>query len=103
MGNHRGEQISTALRGALQSDDPAYQLAAMNSLRQATGTDQGNSADAWVVTSIKILSSIVNPKGSLIASKTSSNTSSSDATSLAFLPCQNRLFSLFFLAYDGQI
>ncbi len=48
MGNHRGEQISTALRGALQSDDPAYQLAAMNSLRQATGTDQGNSADAWV-------------------------------------------------------
>ncbi len=45
---HNGPQVASALRGALQSSDPAFRAVAMNSLKEVTGTDQGADPSAWL-------------------------------------------------------
>ena len=48
LSGHKGEQVRVALRGALESQDPAFQLAAMRSLKTVTGANLPPNAEAWV-------------------------------------------------------
>jgi HEAT repeat protein len=48
LANHQGQHVVTALRAALQNKDPAFQLAAMQSLEKVTKAGIGNDAEAWV-------------------------------------------------------
>ena len=48
LGNHKGRMSVDSLRIALSDRDPATRDLAMNSLRQATGKNFGDSPDAWL-------------------------------------------------------
>jgi HEAT repeat protein len=45
---HEGQQVTDALKLALQDSDPALRYAAIDSLKQVTGKDLGNRPDVWV-------------------------------------------------------
>lgn len=48
LGNHQGVPVKDALKLALQEPDLAYRHASIASLRQITGQDAGDNAEAWI-------------------------------------------------------
>lgn len=63
LANHQGPHVVNALRTALQTKDPAFQLAAMESLKGVTGASVGNDAEAWVAYLDKGTTGPGKPKG----------------------------------------